>query len=120
MLRQVGVLISVRTIRLTLFLGILAVILASQSFAAITDPVRVEQGQLSGTAGRSPDVRVYRGIPFAAPPVGDLRWKPPQPAASWQGIRQATNSATLARNPLFLPVVFTATHLHRSARIVSI
>jgi para-nitrobenzyl esterase len=57
--------------------------------AAITDPVRVEQGQLAGASGRSPDVRVYKGVPFAAPPVGGLRWKPPQPPASWQGVRQA-------------------------------
>jgi len=34
-------------------------------------------------------MRVYRGVPFAAPPVGDLRWKAPQPAAKWQGVRQA-------------------------------
>ena len=33
---------------------------------------------------------VYRGIPFAAPPVGDLRWRAPQPAAKWDGVRQAT------------------------------
>jgi para-nitrobenzyl esterase len=36
-------------------------------------------------------VRTFLGIPFAAPPVGDLRWRPPQPAASWSGIRQATS-----------------------------
>jgi para-nitrobenzyl esterase len=56
---------------------------------AVNDPIRVEQGQLSGTTGKSPEVRVYKGIPYAAPPVGDLRWKPPQPAASWQGVREA-------------------------------
>src|ERR1043166_1579061 len=60
------------------------------AFAAITDPVKVEQGLLSGTTGYSADVRVFRGIPYAAPPVGDLRWKAPQPAASWKGVRQAT------------------------------
>ena len=36
------------------------------------------------------EVRVYRGIPYAAPPVGDLRWKPPQPVEPWSGIREAT------------------------------
>jgi para-nitrobenzyl esterase len=60
------------------------------AIAAVTDPVRVEQGLLSGTTGTHPEVRVYRGIPFAAPPVGDLRWKAPQPPAAWQGIRAAT------------------------------
>ena len=32
----------------------------------------------------------FRGIPFAAPPVGELRWKPPQPHAAWDGVRDAT------------------------------
>lgn len=62
------------------------------ALSALTDPVRVEQGQLSGTAGKNPDVRVFRGIPFAAPPVGDLRWKPPQPPAAWPGVREAKES----------------------------
>ena len=60
------------------------------AFAAISDPVKVEQGLLAGTSGVSPEVHVYRGIPYAAPPVGDLRWKAPQPAAQWKGVRQAT------------------------------
>ena len=35
----------------------------------------------------------YLGIPYAAPPVGALRWRPPQPAAPWHGIREATSFA---------------------------
>ena len=71
---------------LSLFTGL---VLTSAGWGGIADPVRVEQGKLSGTNGKNPDVRVYKGIPYAAPPVGDLRWKPPQPAASWQGVREA-------------------------------
>jgi para-nitrobenzyl esterase len=64
--------------------------MAPRSSADGVEPVRVEQGLLAGTTGARPDVRVYRGIPFALPPVGALRWKPPQPPVSWQGVRQAT------------------------------
>jgi len=63
--------------------------LSLSAIAAVNDPVKVEQGMLAGTSGSSPDIRVYRGVPFAAPPVGDLRWKAQQPVAKWQGVRQA-------------------------------
>jgi para-nitrobenzyl esterase len=81
-----------RLLILTLCAAAFAVPLAPRAPTGMTDPVRVEQGQLAGTGGRSPDVRLYKGIPFAAPPVGDFRWKPPQPAAAWQGVRQATEA----------------------------
>jgi para-nitrobenzyl esterase len=73
----------------TLIVTLIAALMAPATLNALADPIRVEQGLLSGVAGKSPDVRVYRGIPYAAPPVGDLRWKPPQPPASWQGVREA-------------------------------
>ena len=52
------------------------------------DIVQVSGGLIKGTADEG--VRVYRGIPFAAPPVGDLRWRPPQPVESWEGVRDAS------------------------------
>jgi len=79
-----------RTRSVVVLLAVAVLALTSSGVAAITDPVRVEQGLLAGTSGSSADVRVYRGIPFAAPPVGDLRWKAPEPAAKWQGVRQAS------------------------------
>ena len=48
-------------------------------------------GAVRGTS--SGPVNEYLGIPYAAPPVGALRWRPPQPAASWAGVRAATQFA---------------------------
>jgi len=50
--------------------------------------VCTQSGQLQGTVEAG--YRAFRGIPFAAPPVGDLRWRPPAAPASWQGVRSAT------------------------------
>jgi para-nitrobenzyl esterase len=52
---------------------------------------RVEQGSLEGRL--HDDVEVYLGVPFAAAPTGTLRWRPPQPAASWTGVRSAASAA---------------------------
>ena len=57
--------------------------------AALTEPVRIETGLLSGIPGRAPSVTVFKGIPYAAPPVGELRFRPPQPPIPWQGVRNA-------------------------------
>ena len=65
-------------------------LLSSAALATIVDPVKVEQGLLAGANGSSAEVRVYRGIPYATAPVGELRWKSPQPPAAWQGVRKAT------------------------------
>jgi len=63
--------------------------------AAITEPVRVEQGLLSGVAGASPEVRVFKGVPFAAAPVADLRWRAPKPAPKWTGVRNAAEFSAI-------------------------
>ena len=66
----------------------LSMFAASAGFAQQPAPVKVEDGLVQGTS--EDGLTVYRGIPFAAPPVGDLRWRAPQPAAKWEGVRQAT------------------------------
>jgi para-nitrobenzyl esterase len=63
---------------------------AGVATAAIPEPVRIDPGLVSGVAGVDEGVRIFKGIPYAAPPVGDLRWKPPQPPAHWDGVRTAT------------------------------
>ncbi len=57
--------------------------------ALIPEQVRVEAGLLAGTAAPTPNVRMFKGIPYAAPPLGENRWKAPQPAAKWEGVRKA-------------------------------
>jgi para-nitrobenzyl esterase len=82
----------------------------------LVDPIKTESGYVSGTTidsiyvkgstaygtyeGRIGEIgekiRIYRGIPYAAPPVGALRWKPPQPVTPWQGIRECTKFCPMA------------------------
>ena len=64
-------------------------LLCAMAVAAAADQVKVEGGVLEGIAGANSAVRVFEGVPFAAPPVGALRWQAPQPAAAWTGVRKA-------------------------------
>ncbi|MDE2452368.1 MAG: carboxylesterase family protein [Burkholderiales bacterium] len=60
---------------------------ASQAQAATV--VKVESGKLSATGTGPGQVEVFKGIPYAAPPVGALRWQPPEPPRAWHGVRKA-------------------------------
>ncbi len=69
--------------------ALLATALVAATAEAATAPVvTTSAGALRGAA--QGDIVVFRGIPFAAPPVGALRWRPPQPPAAWDGVRDAT------------------------------
>src|SRR5262249_26179396 len=70
-------------------LALLLTLISATAHAAINDPVKLDAGQVTGIASSSPEMRIYRGIPFAAPPVGILRWRAPQPVTHWEGIRKA-------------------------------
>src|SRR6266576_3245356 len=67
--------------------AILAAVGAARVPHQTSPRVTIDTGSLEGldTAG----VMVFRGIPYAAPPVGELRWKPPQSPAPWSGVRAA-------------------------------
>lgn len=71
-----------------------------------TDSISVEGGLVSGTIDSSGQVKIFKGIPFAAPPVGDLRWKAPQPVLPWEGVKACLdNPPAPMQNP---PVPFFA------------
>jgi para-nitrobenzyl esterase len=57
---------------------------------SVPSPIRVTGGLISGTQTTDGAVRAYKGIPFAAPPVGTLRWQAPQPVVGWPGVRACT------------------------------
>ena len=67
-----------------------AILLAAMAALAMAaERVEVDTGTLEGTLNSDSSVRIFRGVPFAAPPVGDLRWRSPQPVQSWSGVRKA-------------------------------
>ncbi len=68
---------------------LLSLIAAVSGFAAISQPVKVSGGMVSGTPARDISITAFKGIPFAAPPVGALRWRAPQPVAKWSGVKTA-------------------------------
>lgn len=57
------------------------------TFAA--DRVKIANGTLESTVSPRNGVRTFKGIPFAQPPAGDLRWREPQPVKNWKGVRNA-------------------------------
>jgi para-nitrobenzyl esterase len=77
----------------TLLIAVLSVFATGIGVAQQPARVKTEYGLVQGTS--EDGLTVYRGIPFAAPPVGDLRWRAPEPAASWEGVRQATKFAPM-------------------------
>src|SRR5579872_2161530 len=75
-----------KPIAATIFLALAGTL---AGYAAVSEPVQLDSGMVSGTTGQEPDMKIFKGIPFAAPPVGNLRWRAPQPAAHWDGVRAA-------------------------------
>lgn len=69
--------------------------------------IKIDSGMISGVlVGENKDVTVYKGIPYAAPPVGDLRWKAPQPVKPWTGVRECTEFGNAEPQPNILEMVY--------------
>jgi len=93
--------------------SVAAAVLAASAGGAVASPasgganpvVRIDSGLIGGASAAG--VNSFLGLPYAAPPTGKLRWRPPQPASSWSGVRDATHFGAscpqaLTANP-FLP-----------------
>ncbi|MCH8332362.1 carboxylesterase family protein [Candidatus Sumerlaeota bacterium] len=75
------------------------ILLAPRIFA-LGEALDIEAGRIAGKeTGAKGGVHAYLGIPYAAPPVGELRWKEPQPVAPWTGVRQCTEFSAVCPQP---------------------
>src|ERR1039458_4741047 len=66
-------------------------LLMTMSTASVlaADRVKLAGGTIEGTGPQASGLREFKGIPFAQPPIGSLRWSPPQPVKKWSGVRPA-------------------------------
>jgi para-nitrobenzyl esterase len=71
-----------------------------------TSPIRIASGLISGLYNERTGVSIYKGIPFAAPPVGELRWKAPRPAIPWKGVKECTAFSASPMQPRPVPFLF--------------
>lgn len=99
-----------RIVSCSIALALLAVSAQRAVEAQLKPLVKTAAGIVRGATSNDGFVSIYRGIPFAAPPVGELRWKAPQPAASWEGERDATMFAPRCmQGALFGDMIFRDT-----------
>ncbi len=73
-----------------LAIGMALLALGGPLGAALPETIRVASGPLKGTASTPAGVTIFRGVPYAAPPVGNFRWQPPQPAPAWKETRETS------------------------------
>jgi para-nitrobenzyl esterase len=71
--------------------------IADKPVTSLNEPVMTESGLVSGVYNEDNSVQKFMGIPFAAPPVGELRWKDPRPSEPWEGIRRADTAGSISR-----------------------
>ncbi len=104
---QLGQLVRLRQLRASLALcaALAATLCAGTAFAA-NERVTINTGELQGATADG--VVAFKGIPFAQPPVANLRWRAPQPVAKWAGVR---NASPMARTACRFPSLETQPHL---------
>lgn len=67
----------------------IAILATAPCQAAISSPVKTENGLVRGVPGRDAAITAFKAIPYAQPPIGKLRWTLPRPARNWSGVRKA-------------------------------
>lgn len=89
--------------------AIVLLLLSVATAAHAADLVQTSNGTVEGRGLQPSGVRIFRGIPFAQPPVGNFRWREPQPAKTWTGVRQALDfSPRCMQGPIFSDMRFRA------------
>jgi para-nitrobenzyl esterase len=73
--------------------------LSGANAVPLDGPLRLDSGVIGKGTASSADVRVFKGVPFAAPPVGALRWQAPQPVPKWDGVRDASEFGAVCIQP---------------------
>jgi para-nitrobenzyl esterase len=68
---------------------------------------KTENGMVRGVSAADPRIIAYKGIPFAAPPVGSLRWKAPQPTTGWAGVRDCIEFAPVSMQISPAAIIYT-------------
>jgi len=97
------------------FIG-LTILASSLSIApalATNDPIRVDGGLIANGAADTNGVRTFKGIPYAAPPVGNLRWRSPQPVVAWTGVRRTDSPSKACTQMGYQPGSFYQREFYR-------
>lgn len=80
--------------------GILLILsLAAMVPTALARQVRIDGGLIAGTASSDGAIHIYKGVPYAAAPIGHLRWRPPQQVSAWDGVRKADHYSPTCMQP---------------------
>ena len=77
-----------------------------------TEVMHLANGDVRGVYNQDKTVEVYAGIPYAKPPVGDLRWKEPQPLDNWEGVKECDKFAPKSMQPASNPVMNTLVDMY--------
>jgi para-nitrobenzyl esterase len=97
-----------------------AILLLLPAYSAAADRVDTRSGPVGGSA-EADGLRVFKGIPYAAPPVGPLRWQPPQPAKPWADVKPATEfGAQCMQRRAFADMVFRASGMSEDCLFLNV